>query len=69
MVICGGYLVVVAPPSLPIDDSNFAERERLAALDLFSPALRDEPPPFATASCARSRPADAARRCLAVAVL
>ena len=50
-------------------DSNFAERERPAALDLCSPALRDERPPFATASCARSRPADAARRCLAVAVL
>ena len=46
MVICGGYLVVVTPPSLPIDDSNFAERERPAALDLCSPALRDERPPL-----------------------
>jgi len=61
----GGY----APKFWVTHDSNFAERERPAALDLCSPALRDERPPFATASCARSRPADAARRCLAVAVL
>ena len=47
MVICDGYPVAVTPPKFWVThDSNFAERERPAALDLCSPALRDEPPPL-----------------------